>query len=474
MLTALAARVAIVETGKADINHNHDTAYAAINHNHDSVYVKKTDIVAQEATANHSETLTYISYVQDTESQGAYYYPSLTFFTSSISNQTATIDINDTVYNQSTNYFIMFINIDEQTYQSTYSKSSGTISNEDLTTDYNINIVWTYENNHLSVSFTIHTDLSTSNNDFTVEMSSDAFGTNTFTYNFTTAIIYKDVLNTNTTEGQVIADIAPKATLTDHTASKVISFTEEFMSIVIGDVQKADDLSYVSFQFYHHDTQTVPPAYMTKGQMTENLETTTYEENGYLRCKVFFNGNYDGGTWDLYLITERSQTAQKIATLVIESKTVKKASSNNDNKLLTQSDLINLIHPIGSIYTSMTFINPENIFPNTQWTQIKDRFLYCADSSGTTGGSETHTHATGNHVLTVNEMPSHSHAQYVSANSGNQAVRRDWGGDQNSSIYEQGCNTGSAGGNQPHNHGDTGSSSNMPPYITVYAWYRTA
>ena len=39
-------------------------------------------------------------------------------------------------------------------------------------------------------------------------------------------------------------------------------------------------------------------------------------------------------------------------------------------------------------------------------------------------------------------------------------------------------NTSSAGGDangvtQPHNHGNTGSSSNIPPYIAVYCWRRT-
>ena len=61
--------------------------------------------------------------------------------------------------------------------------------------------------------------------------------------------------------------------------------------------------------------------------------------------------------------------------------------------------IIDLVYPLGSIYTSMDPTSPSERFGGT-WTQIVDRFLYCASSSGTTGGSSTITEA---------NLPSHTH-----------------------------------------------------------------
>jgi len=68
------------------------------------------------------------------------------------------------------------------------------------------------------------------------------------------------------------------------------------------------------------------------------------------------------------------------------------------------------------------------------------------------------------HQLSVSEMPSHSHAQYVSANNGNAATRRDYSSDGASQIYPQGCNTASSGGGSQHN--------NIQPAIAVHIWIR--
>ena len=64
-----------------------------------------------------------------------------------------------------------------------------------------------------------------------------------------------------------------------------------------------------------------------------------------------------------------------------------------------KSTIIDLVNPVGSIYTSMDSTSPAEKFGGT-WEQIVDRFLYCASSSGTTGGSTT---------ITTANLPSHTH-----------------------------------------------------------------
>lgn len=127
---------------------------------------------------------------------------------------------------------------------------------------------------------------------------------------------------------------------------------------------------------------------------------------------------------------------------------------------------IDNFYPIGSIYQSTAPTNPTT-FMGGVWERFGNgRVLVCVDeadadfnTANKTGGEKTHT-------LTIDEMPSHSHRQYVSANNGNDSIRRDWSSDGASKAYDQGMNTGAAGGDKPHN--------NLQPYITIYRWRRTA
>ena len=139
-----------------------------------------------------------------------------------------------------------------------------------------------------------------------------------------------------------------------------------------------------------------------------------------------------------------------------------------------------MMYPVGTVYLSYNGSLPTlGSEIRGEWELIEEgRFLRSArDESGQgeqTGGSETHTHTTGDCTLTVSQIPSHSHAQYVTANSSGSAARRDWTGDGSSTAYAQGVNTGATGGSQPHNHGSTSTESNLPPYFTVYMYKRVA
>ena len=124
---------------------------------------------------------------------------------------------------------------------------------------------------------------------------------------------------------------------------------------------------------------------------------------------------------------------------------------------VTGQGIVDFIYPVGSIYMSVSNTNPGILFGGT-WAQIKDTFLLSAGdtyTAGTTGGEASHT-------LTVAEMPSHDHsteAAYVSAGSG--TITKSW--------LAWGAGTGKVqytGGDGAHN--------NMPPYLVVYVWQRTA
>ena len=150
-----------------------------------------------------------------------------------------------------------------------------------------------------------------------------------------------------------------------------------------------------------------------------------------------------------------------------------KANSNHTHTSNQVTDLINTIYPIGSIYMSVNSTSPQILFGGT-WEQIEDKFLLASGSTysaGSTGGEATHT-------LTENEMPSHTHTQnehshtigslvrYNITGKGVAAVGDGYG---NTNNYKTGSTTATnqnTGGGQAHN--------NMPPYLTVNVWKRTA
>lgn len=119
------------------------------------------------------------------------------------------------------------------------------------------------------------------------------------------------------------------------------------------------------------------------------------------------------------------------------------------------------VYPIGAVYMSMNSTNPGTLFGGT-WEQVQGKFLLGVSSAypaGSSGGESEHT-------LTTAEIPDHTHsfkytgqAEAIGVNS-----IRLYQAEPNQYNAYSGGQSSNCGG-QAHN--------NMPPYLSVYIWYRT-
>ncbi|MBA2796553.1 DUF859 family phage minor structural protein [Streptococcus porcinus] len=131
--------------------------------------------------------------------------------------------------------------------------------------------------------------------------------------------------------------------------------------------------------------------------------------------------------------------------------------------------LLDIFYPVGAIFESTKPNNPSTFMGGT-WSRFGNgQFLVGVDEGdydfnvvNRTGGEKAHT-------LTISEMPSHTHGgengkqfHYYKATTGEYATD----GVNSGTSFKSGANTGPTGGGQAHN--------NLPPYVTVYRWQRTA
>ena len=156
----------------------------------------------------------------------------------------------------------------------------------------------------------------------------------------------------------------------------------------------------------------------------------------------------------------------------------------NDAGYTSNTDLLNLIYPVGSIYMSVNNTSPAILFGGS-WEQLKDRFLLGAGgvyTAGNTGGEATH-----DHFYSVGYRP------YYGSLVGDDADAIMLYNYRTASWTKGIKDTGDMGipGSNIINKGITDSHytksadkysvgsytnkvSNIPPYYAVYMWKRTA
>lgn len=200
--------------------------------------------------------------------------------------------------------------------------------------------------------------------------------------------------------------------------------------------------------------------------LTPTLDSITYDGENYGAFLV----NTAESSWDLYV-----QKSSAYDTIAIQDWFVTYAMSTRIDVSFSGSlaasvptpfyratpaklqSILDFIYPVGSIYMSYSHDSPADMFGGT-WVRLSGGFLWASqdgDIIGQTGGEKEVT-------LSVNQIPAHTHGSVYSGNvSGTKTHSWLTSGGSNMAY-----GTISTGGGQAHN--------NMPPYIQVSIWRRTA
>ena len=188
---------------------------------------------------------------------------------------------------------------------------------------------------------------------------------------------------------------------------------------------------------------------------------------------IFDGGDVDGGvSVDIVVDTVLSKTSNNpIANKPVAIKFGEILEVIEQAK----KDILLSAYPVGALFMSTANISPATLFGGT-WERIKDTFLLASGdtyTAGATGGEATHT-------LTETELPEidGEFATAVVGQHTNKGVKGHAYG-TNFGTFTSGGVTGTDitnetqygygykfGNGQPHN--------NMPPYLAVYVWKRTA
>ena len=154
-------------------------------------------------------------------------------------------------------------------------------------------------------------------------------------------------------------------------------------------------------------------------------------------------------------------------------------------------NLIDVMYPVGSIYMSVNTVSPSVLFGFGVWEKIEDKFLLGSGTTyvnGSTGGSADAVIVSHNHTQNSHTHSPQSQRKYI-------VVGKDsnWGYSSKIKIRTDGNTPGYY---YPHSDSDTGgimeqsetaeasptinstgedgTNKNMPPYLAVNIWKRTA
>lgn len=164
---------------------------------------------------------------------------------------------------------------------------------------------------------------------------------------------------------------------------------------------------------------------------------------------------------------------------------VTQSSGNSSTALATTAFVqtaLQIIYPVGSIYTATVSTNPNSLFGFGTWTAFGAGRVLIGNgggfSAGATGGSADATLVSHSHSASSSVSdPSHNHTIY---NGGNLNSAVDNGGIAGTSIFSttnfnttNNATTGITVSTSISTAGSSATNANLQPYIVVYMWQRT-
>lgn len=202
-------------------------------------------------------------------------------------------------------------------------------------------------------------------------------------------------------------------------------------------------------------------------QDRQGVRTAAELERKYEFGAINLQGKQIGGQ-DVKISQLIQTLTQLSAGINLEIAGMKTIIANMEATIAKQKNEWQKAYPIGSIYVTVDETVPSELLGFGTWEQIKDTFLLAAGDNyngGDVGGDAEHT-------LTVDEMPKHTHkfaygvenatatkTMLVLPGDSFESASSAWNSTQQDFILE-------SGKGEPHN--------NMPPYLAVYVWKRTA
>ena len=212
-----------------------------------------------------------------------------------------------------------------------------------------------------------------------------------------------------------------------------------------------------------------------------NIKTINYESilgSGNINIQggggsggSYLNDFYGDSTTNELIIDYTNTTGSEVVTSWSSTPTDIKVPSE---KLVkdTFDDILDLVYPVGSIYMSVSSTSPATLFGGT-WEQIEDTFLLASGTTytnGDTGGSADATLVSHNHTA-----PATGEYFVTSENTGSNNTRVTYSSSGNRYVDGMTDNT------TPFHHreyvsteGSSATGMNMPPYLVVNVWKRTA